>query len=59
MKVFYLFQKIQGEWFKKEVGVFDWEIYLSNRDLISLMTKTELIGYSKYGAYLYENRHPL
>lgn len=56
MKVFYLFRKTSDGWYKSEIGVFDWSLYLSMRQEIDSFSDVELIGYSKYGAYLLDKK---
>lgn len=52
VKVFYLIRKIKEQWYKQEIGVCDWEIFVSEQSLIERVTKTKLVSYSEYGAYL-------
>lgn len=52
MKTFYLVQKLNNQWYKKEIGVFDWKVYVEQQEIIESLSRARLVGFSKFGAYL-------
>ena len=52
MKIFYMVRKIKDGWYRQEIAILDLDVFISNIDIIESMTKTKLIGYDKYSAYL-------
>lgn len=52
MKIFYLVRISSGVMFKKEIGVFDYGIFLLGQRIIEWMAKVKLLASTESSVYL-------
>lgn len=52
MKVFYLIINKKNQLLQKEIGIFEWDVFLSGQNIIENMARVKMIASTNYAVYL-------